>query len=53
MIAVRITVQLIDAITGHHLWAENYDRNAAKDIFALQDDYRDVKSWLILQVEIA
>jgi len=34
---VRITAQLIDAITGHHLWAERYDRNL-KDIFALQDE---------------
>jgi adenylate cyclase len=34
---VRITGQLIDAETGHHLWAERYDRNL-KDIFALQDD---------------
>ena len=23
---VRITAQLIDATTGHHLWAERYDR---------------------------
>jgi adenylate cyclase len=34
---VRITVQLIDATTGHHLWAENYDRSLI-DIFALQDE---------------
>ena len=34
---VRITAQLIDAIGGHHIWAENYDRQI-KDIFALQDD---------------
>jgi TolB-like protein/class 3 adenylate cyclase/Tfp pilus assembly protein PilF len=34
---VRITAQLIDAITGHHLWSERYDRNM-KDIFALQDE---------------
>jgi adenylate cyclase len=34
---LRITVQLIDAITGYHLWAENYDRNLT-DIFALQDE---------------
>jgi adenylate cyclase len=34
---VRITAQLIDAIKGHHLWAERYDREI-KDIFALQDD---------------
>ncbi len=23
---VRITAQLIDALTGNHLWAERYDR---------------------------
>ncbi|MGE4095559.1 MAG: tetratricopeptide repeat protein, partial [Candidatus Binatia bacterium] len=34
---VRITVQLIDATTGYHLWAEHYDR-PLKDIFALQDE---------------
>jgi len=35
--SVRITAQLIDAITGHHLWAERYDRDL-KDIFAIQDE---------------
>jgi adenylate cyclase len=34
---VRITGQLIDALTGHHLWAERYDRNLS-DIFAVQDE---------------
>jgi adenylate cyclase len=34
---VRITAQLIDAIKGHHLWSERYDRGV-KDIFALQDE---------------
>src|SRR5258708_13024026 len=34
---VRITVQLIDATTGYHLWSEQYDR-PLKDIFALQDE---------------
>ena len=34
---VRITTQLIDAIKGHHLWSERYDRNM-KDIFAVQDE---------------
>ncbi len=34
---VRITAQLIDAITGTHIWAERYDREI-KDIFALQDE---------------
>ena len=34
---VRVTAQLIDATTGHHLWSERYDREL-KDIFALQDE---------------
>jgi adenylate cyclase len=34
---VRITAQLIDALTGRHIWAEHYDRDL-KDIFALQDE---------------
>jgi adenylate cyclase len=34
---VRITAQLIDAIKGHHLWAERYDRDL-KDLFALQNE---------------
>jgi adenylate cyclase len=35
--SVRITAQLIDAISGRHLWAERYDRDL-NDIFALQDE---------------
>jgi TolB-like protein len=34
---VRITAQLIDAETGGHLWAEQYDR-LFQDLFALQDE---------------
>jgi adenylate cyclase len=34
---LRITAQLIDAIKGHHIWSERYDRDL-KDIFAIQDD---------------
>jgi adenylate cyclase len=34
---VRITVQLIDAIKGHHIWSERYDKEL-KDLFALQDE---------------
>ncbi len=34
---VRINAQLIDAASGHHLWAERFDRNFI-DIFALQDE---------------
>jgi TolB-like protein len=34
---VRINAQLVDATTGHHVWAERYDR-PLQDIFALQDE---------------
>jgi TolB-like protein len=34
---VRITAQLVDATTGHHVFSERYDREL-KDLFALQDD---------------
>jgi len=34
---VRITAQLIETISGGHIWAEQYDR-ALTDIFAVQDD---------------
>jgi len=47
---VRITAQLIDATTGHHLWAERYDRDL-KDIFALQDEIT-MKIITALQVEL-
>ncbi|HEX6111622.1 MAG TPA: adenylate/guanylate cyclase domain-containing protein [Geminicoccaceae bacterium] len=33
--ALRINAQLIDAISGQHVWAEHYDR-PAKDFFAVQ-----------------
>ncbi len=34
---VRRTAHLIDATTGHHLWAESYDRKL-KDVFAVRDE---------------
>ncbi len=34
---VRITAQLIDGQTEHHVWADSYDREL-KDIFSVQDD---------------
>jgi TolB-like protein len=34
---VRVTVQLIDALTDQHVWAENYDRTL-DDIFAIQSE---------------
>ncbi len=36
---IRITAQLVDATTGHHLWSERYDR-PLQDLFALQDEIR-------------
>jgi adenylate cyclase len=34
---LRISVQLIDARNGYHLWSERFDREIA-DIFAIQDE---------------
>lgn len=34
---VRITAQLIDAESAHHVWAERFDRQV-EDMFALQDE---------------
>jgi len=34
---IRIAVQLVDAISGHHLWADHYDSDL-EDLFALQDE---------------
>jgi adenylate cyclase len=34
---VRITAQLIDAVTGTHLWADRFERDLT-DVFALQDE---------------
>jgi TolB-like protein/Tfp pilus assembly protein PilF/tRNA A-37 threonylcarbamoyl transferase component Bud32 len=36
---LRLAVQLVDAATGAHLWAENYERDFKPEtVFALQDD---------------
>jgi serine/threonine protein kinase len=34
---LRVSVQLIEAAEGFHLWSERYDRDAS-DVFAIQDD---------------
>ena len=34
---VRISAQLLDAVTGDHIWAERYDRDL-DDIFTVQDE---------------
>ena len=39
---LRVTVQLLDAITGAHMWAETYNRDLNQsDIFSVQDDLTD------------
>jgi adenylate cyclase len=48
---IRITVQLIDALTGHHFWAERYEGDL-KDIFALQDEIT-LKILATIQVKLA
>jgi adenylate cyclase len=40
---VRVTAQLIGAVTGNHVWAERYDRDLA-DIFAVQDEITQAAS---------
>ena len=34
---IRISMQLIDAANGYHLWSESYDRKLT-DVFAVQDE---------------
>ena len=37
--SIRVSVQLLDAATGAHLWAERFDRDlSTADIFAAQDE---------------
>jgi len=49
---VRITVQLIDALTGNHVWAQVYDREL-EDIFEIQDEIaRTVASTVEEKVEV-
>jgi len=44
---LRITIQLIEAESGNHLWAERFDR-AASDIFDVQDE---ITSAIVVQLE--
>ena len=50
---VRVSAQLIDATTDHHLWADRYDREL-KDIFAVQDEITEtIVSTIVGRVEEA
>jgi len=47
---IRINAQMVDAFTGHHIWAEKYDRDL-KNIFVLQDEIT-MKIITALQVKL-
>jgi TolB-like protein/Tfp pilus assembly protein PilF len=50
---VRVNVQLVDASTGVHLWAERYDREIA-DVLAIQDEVaRAIVPMLVAHVTMA
>ncbi len=50
---IRVTAQLVDAVSGNHLWAERYDRNA-DEIFAVQDEVvRTIVGTLVGRVQAA
>ncbi len=46
---VRVNAQLIDAETGHHTWAEKFDR-AVEDIFEVQDEITHYLAGIIAPV---
>jgi adenylate cyclase len=48
---LRINSQLIDANTGHHLWAERYDKDL-RDLFKLQNEIvQTIVSKMAIQIE--
>lgn len=50
---VRITAQLVDAVSGAHRWAERYDRKI-EDVFAIQDEVaRTIVTILVAHVNKA
>jgi adenylate cyclase len=50
---LRVTAQLVDAESGHHVWAERYDRPLA-DLFDIQDEItRSVVASTQTQVDLA
>jgi adenylate cyclase len=48
---IRVSTQLIEGSTGHHLWAENLDRDV-EDLFELQDDLtRNIAATVMPELE--
>jgi len=45
---IRLTAQLIEAETGHHVWAERYDRTL-EDVFEVQDELTNTIQNTLLQ----
>jgi len=45
---VRVTAQLIDSTTGHHIWAERYDRDL-RDFFEVQDE---IMSEIVIALDV-
>ena len=51
--SIRVSAELVDAQTGHQLWAERYDRSLA-EIFAVQDELvRTIVSTLDRRIDVA
>src|SRR5262245_4274860 len=50
---IRVTAQLIDGKTGHHVWAERYDRPVG-DVFDIQDEImRNVAASTETQIQLS
>jgi len=50
---IRLTGQLIDALSGNHIWAEKYDR-VLEDVFALQEELtQSIVTAIAPQIEAA
>jgi TolB-like protein/DNA-binding SARP family transcriptional activator/Flp pilus assembly protein TadD len=50
---IRVSAELVDAETGHHLWTDRYDRSLA-EIFAVQDELvRTIVSTLDRRIDVA
>ena len=50
---IRVTGQLVDALTGNHIWAERYDR-VLEDIFAVQEEVtRSIVTAISPQIDAA
>jgi adenylate cyclase len=49
---IRVTGQLVDTLTGNHIWAERYDR-VLEDIFAVQEEITTaIVGAIALQIEL-